>query len=190
MNDQKYTIRDMMLMSLFAALTAILSWIFIPLPVPVDVTAQTFGPMLAGILLGPRKGAMSQVIYILLGVIGLPVFSGGRAGAAVLFGEGGGYLVGFVVGCYVIGILHERLVKNRKTKVQELFFSFVSVFTGGVIVVYLFGVPWLMVVLGFDLVEAVIMGAVVFLPGDIVKAVAAVLLSRYFLIIKESGIFI
>jgi len=81
--------------SLFGALTAMGALISIPLQ-PVPVTLQTLFLYLAGSLLGGGLGALSQTVYIMLGVIGLPVFSGGKAGLGVLMGPTGGYLVGFV----------------------------------------------------------------------------------------------
>ncbi|MFA6414125.1 MAG: biotin transporter BioY, partial [Syntrophales bacterium] len=87
--DKGTSLRGMAYASMFGALTAAGAYIMIPLP-PVPITLQTFFVSLAGALLGGYLGAMSQVVYVLLGVIGLPVFAGGKAGAGVLLGPTGG----------------------------------------------------------------------------------------------------
>jgi biotin transport system substrate-specific component len=88
--------------ALFGALTAIGAFIVIPLQ-PVPITLQSLFTCLAGILLGSSVGAMSQIVYVLLGIIGLPVFAGGKAGIGVLLGPTGGYLLGFIAAALVIG---------------------------------------------------------------------------------------
>jgi biotin transport system substrate-specific component len=93
--------------SMFGSLTAIGAYIMIPLP-PVPITFQTLFLNLAGALLGGYLGALSQVVYILLGVIGLPVFAGGKAGLGVLLGPTGGYLFGFVLAALVVGKGYRR----------------------------------------------------------------------------------
>lgn len=186
---QKFAIKDVVSISIFAALTGVLSFLIIPVPAPIPpITGQSFAPMLAGILLGPKKGAMSQLIYVLLGFIGLPIFSGGRAGPAVLFGERGGYLLGFIVGCFVIGLIHEKVIKRANSELKEMLFSFFAVFVGGVIIVYILGVSWLMFILELGLREAVMMGALPFLVGDIVKVIGAVVLARSLFVLKEKGV--
>ena len=104
LSQKETSLRGMAYASMFGALTAVGAYIMIPLP-PVPITLQTLFVNLAGALLGGYLGALSQVVYILLGVIGLPVFAGGKAGAGVLLGPTGGYLIGFVVGAFVIGKL-------------------------------------------------------------------------------------
>ncbi len=181
----KYNVKELVLMALFASLTGILSFIVIPLPFsPVPVTAQTISPMLAGVLLGPKKGAMSQVVYILTGVIGIPIFAGGRSGPGALFGESGGYLVGFVVGCYVIGLLYEVLSKRYKRVIS----STVSVIVGGVVVVYFFGAFWMMFVLQLGLAEVIMVGVVPYLVGDVFKVTGAVVLIETLNALKEKGV--
>lgn len=172
-------------MALFASLTGVFSFIIIPIPFsPVPITAQTVSPMLAGVLLGPKKGAMSQLIYIFLGVIGLPIFAGGRSGPGVLFGESGGYIVGFVVGCYIIGQVYQILVKRYRS----IFSSIVSVVTGGVLVVYFLGVLWMMFLLELGIIEAIMVGVFPYLIGDAFKVIAAVILIESLNSLKEKGV--
>jgi biotin transport system substrate-specific component len=99
--------RQAMLVLLFGALTALSSQIQIPL-YPVPVTAQVFVVLLAGALLGPRLGPMSQLAYLAFGFAGAPVFAGGKAGVAVLLGPTGGYLIGFPLAAWAAGWLAVR----------------------------------------------------------------------------------
>lgn len=96
-------IRDMTYIAACSALMAVCSWIFIPLPVPV--TLQTFAMFVAAGLLGPRRGMIAVGIYVLLGAVGLPVFSGFKGGLGVLAGATGGYIVGFLLAVPLIGFL-------------------------------------------------------------------------------------
>ena len=93
---------DLLAVSTFSVLTATGALVFLPL-YPVPITLQTLFAYLSGAVLGPWLGAASQIIYILLGAIGLPVFAGGRAGLATLLGPTGGYLFGFVAASFAIG---------------------------------------------------------------------------------------
>ena len=132
---------------------------------------QTLFVDLSGALLGGYLGAMSQVVYILLGVIGLPVFAGGKAGAGVLVGPTGGYLIGFVAAAFVIGKL---TALREKPGLVWLIFSM----SLGIAVVYLLGIVQLMVVAKLDLARAIVVGLLPPLPGDIVKIVVAALICR------------
>jgi biotin transport system substrate-specific component len=156
--------------SMFGALTAVGAYVAIPLP-PVPVTMQTLFVDLAGALLGGYLGAMSQVVYILLGVIGLPVFAGGKAGFGVLIGPTGGYLIGFVVGAWIIG----KLTSLRRE--PGLFRLMISM-AAGIAVVYTFGIVQLMIVAKLSLTKALAVGLLPPLPGDIAKIIVAALICR------------
>ena len=97
MHPENKRLRGLVYASMFGALTAIGAFLSIPL-YPVPVTLQDLFMTLAGLLLGARLGSLSQIVYVLLGVVGLPVFAGGKAGLGVLLGPTGGYLLGFVAG--------------------------------------------------------------------------------------------
>ena len=170
MTTEKRSLRGMAYASMFGALTAVGAYIAIPLP-PVPVTMQTLFVDLAGALLGGYLGAMSQVVYILLGVIGLPVFAGGKAGFGVLIGPTGGYLIGFVVGAWVIG----KMTSLRRE--PGLVWLMVSM-TAGIAVVYAIGIIQLMVVAQLSLTKALAVGLLPPLPGDIAKIVVAALICR------------
>jgi biotin transport system substrate-specific component len=169
MSENKRPLRGLVYASMFGALTAVGAYILIPLP-PVPITLQTLFVNLAGALLGGTLGALSQIVYILLGVIGLPVFAGGKAGAGVLLGPTGGYLIGFVVGAYVIG----KLTAIRKKPGVIWLIGAMSI---GIAVVYLFGMVQLMIVAKLDFHKAIAIGLLPPLPGDILKIIIAALIT-------------
>jgi biotin transport system substrate-specific component len=170
MAAEKRSLRGMAYASMFGALTAVGAYIMIPMP-PVPITMQTLFVNLAGALLGGYLGALSQVVYILLGVIGLPVFAGGKAGAGVLIGPTGGYLIGFVVGAYLIG----KLTALRR---QPGLLWLMGSMSLGIAVVYALGIVQLMLVAKLSFAKAVAVGLLPPLPGDIAKIVVAALVCR------------
>ncbi|HEY8417313.1 MAG TPA: biotin transporter BioY [Limnochordales bacterium] len=175
--------RQLVLAAMFAAVTSVLAYVRIPLPMsPVPITGQTFGMMLAGLLLGPRLGALSQAVYLLMGVAGLPVFAGGTAGLGVLVGPTGGYLWGHVAGAYVAGLVAGPdpgvpagggPLPGRPGTGKMFGRSLVGAVLGGIVVVYSLGVVQLAMVTGMSWEAALMAGAVPFVPGDLLKAVAA-----------------
>lgn len=165
MKPRPLSIASMVYASLFGALTAVGALISIPLQ-PVPLTLHTLFMNLAAALLGGPLGALSQVVYILLGVIGLPVFSGGKAGFGVLLGPTGGYLVGFVIGAFLIG----KMVRMRAR--AGFFWLLISMAVGHVIV-YGCGVLQLALVAKLSLSKALAVGVLPFLPGDVLKMCAA-----------------
>jgi len=170
MTTEKRSLRGMAYASMFGALTAVGAYIMIPLP-PVPITMQTLFVNLAGALLGGYLGALSQVVYILLGVIGLPVFAGGKAGAGVLIGPTGGYLIGFVVGAYIIG-------KLTSLRPKPGLFWLMGSMAAGIAVVYTLGIVQLMLVAKLSLAKAIAVGLLPPLPGDLAKIVIASLICR------------
>ena len=106
------SLRRKMLVSLFAALICISSILIFPIG-PVPVTLQVFFIVLTGAVLGPKMGALSVVIWIMLGTFGLPVFAGGKAGPMVLLGPTGGYLPGFTLCAWIVGALTEKQTGSR-----------------------------------------------------------------------------
>lgn len=158
---------------LMAALTAVLAFVRLPVPwSPVPVSGQSLAVMVAGALLGPRLGALSQAVYVLLGAIGLPVYAGGMGGLPVLLGPTGGYLIGFILGAYVTGRIAGKGGGRRPAR---LVLAFVL---GGVVAVYVPGIIQLALVTGTTLRQAVVLGALPFLPGDVLKVAAATVLMR------------
>lgn len=160
-------VRSMALVALFGGLIAALAFVSVPLPFsPVPVTGQTLGVMMAGLLLGPGLGAAAAGIYILLGFVGLPVFSGGAGGLSALAGPTGGYILGFAAGAWAVGASY-RALRGRAAA------AFWAAFIGGVLVVYGFGLPYLKWRLDLTWAKAFTVGALPFLPGDIFKAFVA-----------------
>ena len=159
-------------LSCFAALTAVLGLIpAIPLVAGVPITAQTLGVMLSGLILGKRLGFLSMALFCLLVSAGLPLLAGGRGGLAIIASPSGGFLLGFPIASFVIGWLCESL------KFPPHFFSlFAYSILGGVIALYLIGVPWMAWRLDTTLLEA-FMIALVYIPGDLIKAGLASMLA-------------
>jgi len=155
--------------ALFAALIVVLGMVTVPLPGGVPITAQTLGVMLAGIVLGPRRAPLAVLLVLVLAAVGLPVLAGGRGGLGVFVGPTAGYLLGWVVGVIVIGLIARS---GRITWWRTALGAVV----GGILVVYLFGIPVQALVLGVDLAPTALSSAV-FLPGDLLKAAAATVLT-------------
>lgn len=159
-------LRDMILIVLGTLCVALLAQVKIPLPfTPVPLTGQTFAVLLVGATLGSRRSVASMALYIALGALGLPVFAGGASGLAYLSGATLGYLIGFVIAAYVIGLLAERgLERSVRTSLIP--------FLIGTLIIYICGVAWLAIVLG-SLSKAMAAGLMPFLIGDAIKLVTA-----------------
>ena len=133
---------------------------------PVPFTMQNFGILVVGGALGLRRGGIAALLYVLLGVVGLPFFAEGRGGLTVIWGATGGYLVGFIVAAALVGRLAE-LGWDRRIG------GAVGATVLGTAVIYAIGVPWLAVVVGLSAGDAVTTGLLPFLLGDILKLLAA-----------------
>lgn len=168
MKQQKLNTKSMALCALFAALTAVLSQLAVPIG-PVPVNLATLSVLLCGSLCGPRLGAFSMILYLLCGLCGLPVFSMLRSGAGVLFGPTGGYLMGYVAAAWVCGLCTEHLRPYRAGLVLGLLSGFVSYM--------MLGTVWYMTLMQADLWQALLVCVLPFLPGDLLKMVCAGLLS-------------
>ncbi|MFB6223161.1 MAG: biotin transporter BioY [Haloarcula sp.] len=160
---------------LIAALTAALAQISIPLPGTLPpFSLQPFGMFFAGLVLGPLWGGLALLLYLLVGIAGVPVFSNANAGIGyVVAGQGtGGFLVGFLVGAVVAGSIAHRRTTPRA--VGDLSVPVQVVALGAaVVVVYAIGVPWLSMVTGLPLTRAAAV-MVPYVPLDIVKLGIAV----------------
>jgi biotin transport system substrate-specific component len=162
-------LRQTVLASLMAALTAVGAYIYVPVgPVPIVLT--TLFVLLSGLLLGSRWGLTSMAVYLLVGAIGMPVFAGGRGGFPHFFGPTGGYLFGYALSAWVTGLVSER---SRGLLVIEI-----AAVVAGAVSIYLVGVPWLKGVTQMSWTKAVMVGMVPFLIGDTLKASAALILAR------------
>lgn len=151
--------------AVFAALIIALGLVIVPLPGGVPITGQTLGVMLAGLILGPRLAPLSVLVVLALAAVGLPVLAGGRGGLGVFLGPSAGYLLGWIAGVVVIGlILGRRRLTWWRTGLAAVI--------GGIGVVYLFGMPVQALVTGVPLGPTAL-SSLAFLPGDLLKAVAA-----------------
>ena len=157
----------------FTILTAIAAQITIPVR-PVPFTLQTMLVLLAGALLGARNGAYSQILYIALGVVGLPLFAYGTFGPAVLFGPTGGYLIAFPIGAYLVGFLIQKN-KSYLGVVISMFAANILIIIVGTLFLYIFYLQ--------NFSEAVTAGAAIFTIWMVIKVFAAA--SIYFAISKK-----
>jgi biotin transport system substrate-specific component len=159
--------REIALVTGFALLTAALAQVRIPLGfTPVPVTGQTLAVLLAGASLGAWRGASSQLLYWLLGMVGLPFYSNATSGWSVATGPTMGYLVGFIVAAAVVGRLAEHH-QDRKVLTS------IAAMTLGSVIIYVFGATWLAIDLGIPLAtgetNAIALGVAPFLVGDVIK---------------------
>lgn len=146
---------------------------------PVPFTMQTFAVLMIGALFGARRGSLTVVAYLIEGAAGLPVFSHGQGGLAVLFGPTGGFLHGFVAAALVTGLLAQRGWDRRVVT------TILAMFCGNILI-HAFGLLWLSFLVGFK--SALATGAYPFIAGDLVKiALAAALLPTGWKLLARFG---
>lgn len=180
----KPLVRDTALVVLGSLLVAACAQISIPLPfTPVPITGQTFAVLLVGAALGSKRGFASLVLYALEGALGLPFFAGGAAGLinhdTGMLVASAGYIFGFIVAAYVIGLLAERgLDRSFRTSLLP--------FLAGTLIIYFFGAIGLMALLKWTVQDAYAKGIAPFLIGDAIKLVlAGVTLPAAWKLVKE-----
>ena len=164
---KKFTVKDMVLCALLAAMTGILSQIGIPIG-EIPINLALFSVYLAGGLLGSYKGAVSMVVYVMMGAVGIPAFSNFRGGLSVLAGPTGGYILGYIFAALAVGMM--------STYWGDSFWKLAVGMTGGLALCYLFGTVWFVLLTGKGLVAALSACVVPFLPGDAVKIISAAIL--------------
>ncbi|KRC63237.1 BioY protein [Agromyces sp. Root81] len=138
----------------------------------VPITFQTLGVMLAGAILGARKGALSVLLFIALVAAGLPLLSGGRGGLSVFVGPSVGYLIGWLLGAAVIGWATARLLPRYPIAPALAWTAL-----GGIVAIYLVGVPVMAAITDIP-VGAALLGSTIYLPGDLAKVVVTVLVAK------------
>lgn len=153
----------------FAALISIGGWVSIVVPILplVPFTLQTLFLLLAALVM-KRYAVLPAVLYILLGVCNLPVFHNGTAGLGVLLGPTGGYIIGFVPAALIAGLLCEKTFRHAK----------ITGIISASIIIWIFGSAWLSLSTGMPFAAAVMVGVLPFIPGDILKGVAALAIAR------------
>ncbi len=158
-------------LALCAALMAVGSYVSIPVGA-VPFTMQTFFVMLAGLILGPVRAPLAAALFVAAGLLGLPIFVGGRSGLAVLLGPTGGYLFGYILAAAAIGA---GSMGRPDARVLRLGLAVLA----GLVCIYLPGVVQLKLVLAFDWPKALAVGFAPFILWDIIKAVLAVVTYRF-----------
>ncbi len=150
------------LCSLFAAITAVFSQIAIPIG-PVPINLATFSVLCSGLILGSRMGALSQIIYVLIGAVGAPVFSMMRGGFGIILGPTGGYIIGYIIAAFVSGIIAEK----RNYRLLAILFSLFV----GYLAYTIPGLVWYMAFTGSPLTEALYVCFFPFIIGDLCKII-------------------
>lgn len=166
--------RDLALVAVFTGVVAALGLVpaFTPPGSGVPITAQSLGVMLAGAVLGARRGAWSLLLFLGLVAVGLPLLAGGRGGLGVFASPSVGFLVGYPVAAFVVGWLTERAGATYR-----LYWGVVANLMGGVVVLYVFGIAGMAITL--DITPwAAIVASWIYVPGDLVKVVVAAVVAR------------
>ncbi len=161
-------VHRMVLCALFAALTAVCSQIAIPMPWGVPINLALFAVYMAGTMLGAFWGTVSQLVFVALAAIGVPVLAGFQGGPSAIFGKTGGYVLGYILAALITALISKAL--GRK------FWSLCVAMVVGCAVCYVLGTIWFMTLTGADLASALGWCVLPYLPGDVIKiALAAIL---------------
>ena len=167
--NQTNQIRMTVYTAMFVALIACGAFIAIPIG-PVPIVLQNMFVLLAALILGPAWGLACVGVYLLIGLAGLPVFAGGTAGIGKLFGPTGGYLLGYLPAVYVTAVISKTL---KKTMTGDIIAMVI-----GSLIVYAAGVPWLKFAFAMSWEKAVAVGMLPFLIGNVLKIIAAALITK------------
>ncbi len=168
------SIKDMSLVAIFTSLTALGAFLSLPLG-PLAFSLQSLFVILSGLILGPKLGAFSQITYLILGLVGIPVFSGFSGGIQSLVKPSFGFIIGFIFAAYLVGkVAHNKNIPFRK-----------SIWIGsllGTLTIYIFGLPYMYYILNVFLetnlsfLEVIKIGFIIFIPGDLIKLIISSLL--------------
>lgn len=175
-SKSKAALLDLVFVALFAAVMTVCAQIQIPFG-EVPFTLQTLSVFIAASLLGWKRGTLSVIVYVLLGLAGVPVFAGFSGGIGVLFGPTGGYIIGFIFTALIVGLMTEKLGKKLWVEIVSMIL--------GLAVCYAFGTVWFMFQMKMGLVESLLLCVVPYLIADALKiAFASVLVNRLDKVIK------
>lgn len=169
----KLSIRDITHIGIFTALTAIGAFISLPIG-PVPITLQSFFVLMSGIILGSKKAILSQIVYLLLGLAGLPILAGFSGGLQTIVKPSFGFLIGYIIAAYCVG----KFLENKSKTTKNLSMAVAM----GTLIIYAFGLPYMYYVLNimlssnFNIMKILKIGMLVFIPGDTLKAIIAVLI--------------
>ena len=166
----------MALCGLFAALTVVCTYISIPLGfTPIPVNLATLAVFMAGGILGMKYGTISLIVYVLLGAVGLPVFSNFSGGPGVLAGPTGGYIAGYIAAAFIVGVLSDRIFRSSLSGTKRTVLCAIAM-TAGLIACYFLGTLWFMYITGTGLIASLASCIIPFLIGDALKIIAASIL--------------
>lgn len=180
--SQAGNVRTLALIGVMAAVTCILGPLSIPLPFsPVPISLTNLAVYFAIYVLGMAKGTISYIVYLLIGFVGVPVFSSFTSGPAKLLGPTGGYLIGFIFMALICGFFIERFPK-------KLYLHFIGMVLGTA-VCYLFGTAWLAYQAKMTFSAALAAGVIPFIPGDLAKIIIAMIAgSQIRKVLKKAGL--
>ena len=167
--------KQMVQVALFSGILCVLAPFALPVPVsPVPLSLATFAVYLAAVLLGAKQGAVCVLVYLLLGAVGLPVFSGFSGGIGVLLGPTGGYLIGYLPCAVLVGWLTEAKCFEKAFFGRKFVKNSVALILG-TLVCYAFGTVWFLLVMGksYTFIQALLVCVVPYLILDLVKILAA-----------------
>ena len=165
MTKTSNNVRRMVLCAMFTALVAVCSQIAVPMPWGVPINLALFAVYMAGTMLGPVWGTASQVVFIALAAIGVPVLANFQGGPSAIFGKTGGYAIGYILTALITALLSKVL--GRK------FWALCVAMVVGCAACYVLGTIWFMILTGADLVSALGWCVLPYLPGDDVKIALA-----------------
>jgi biotin transport system substrate-specific component len=173
--EQSLSVKDITQTGIFTALTAMGAFISIPIG-PVPITLQSFFVLLSGVILGSKKAMYSQITYLLLGLIGFPIFAGFSGGIQSLLKPSFGFIIGYIAAAYAVGKLTEAKPASH--------IGLWTVVLTGTMIIYAFGLPYMYYVLNImlnsnlSLFRILQLGMLSFIPGDILKAGITVFLAK------------
>ena len=167
-NNRKLSIKQLTVIGVMTAVTCILG----PLSLPIGIVPISFTNLaiyFSVYLLGGKRGTLSYIVYLFIGLVGLPVFSGFSGGFPKVFGPTGGYLIGFIFMAFISGIFIDKFP-------SKIYMCFLGMLLG-TIVTYIFGTAWLAFQANLTFNKALSLGVLPFIPGDIAKMVLAALIA-------------
>ena len=171
----KMATHDLVLCALCAAVTSILAPLSLPLAGEVPISLATFAVLMSGILLGAKLGGLSQVVYVLLGSVGVPVFAGWTGGIGITLGVTGGYIIGYIPMAFIAGLLYYRFGRNESGSRKYAAMIVSMIFATAVL--YILGTAWFIAQTKMTLAASLAACVIPFLPGDLIKIIAVMLVA-------------
>lgn len=184
-NNTKKTKKMLVFSALFAAIISVASFIQVPLPFGVPIALQDMLSMLSGLLLGPLYGTLSVLVFLLLGCLGLPVFTGKAGLQIILASPTGGFLIGYLVSCFIGSIFlkiflpHSDATEKKSSLLKEYVLITIACILA-TLVLFTFGVLGFARVTGFEMAKVFKVAIIPFIPGNVIKIVLMVLLTKRF----------